>query len=437
MAERNIVTVFDENDCKWRNAKQSITERGISMFSNDLLSDVSLVVRGSRNEDEPKAKKSKIAIPAHKVVLSICSPVFFAMFCGELAERSDSIDLLDCEYEGVMEMLRYMYSGKAEINENNVMQVLYVTKKYLVDSLADECVLFLREKLDPSNVFCVLSHALQYDEKVLVDQCWEVIDRETEEALKSEGFETIQRSLLEAVVKRDTLTATEIDLFKAVDLWATKECYRQGLSADGSVKRRILSETVIQLIRFPVMDQKDFSSYVLDSKILTPQEVDNIFTSPVGFHGNKRVGTLLSCFRFRYLEDIYSMHFKQPLCLYLDKDIVLHGIRLIGSENTDYAATLMVKEKDGDVIVKKSGTFSSVVFYKKQFRYYGYDVMFDPVNLSKDVYYLIKAKITGPHQSVCGERQDYSEVKVRNVTFFLWSYKEYCGQFPEFWFKLP
>ena len=116
------MAVFEE---KWQSAKENITERGLFMFNNDLLSDVSLVVRGSSDEGEPSAKKTKMAIPAHKVVLSFCSPVFFAMFCGELAEKSDSVDLPDCEYEGVLEMLRYMYSGEAKLNENNVMQVLY------------------------------------------------------------------------------------------------------------------------------------------------------------------------------------------------------------------------------------------------------------------------------------------------------------------------
>jgi len=97
------------------------------MFNNDLLSDVRLVVRTCT--DEGDAKKSKMAIPAHKFVLSICSPVFYAMFCGEMAEKSDSIDLPDCEYEGVLEMLRYLYSGRVWLNESNVMQVLYVAKK--------------------------------------------------------------------------------------------------------------------------------------------------------------------------------------------------------------------------------------------------------------------------------------------------------------------
>ena len=180
-----IMAVFDEN---WQKTIASITERGIFMFNNDLLSDVSLIAL-SGDEDDPE--KRKMAIPAHKMVLSICSPVFFAMFCGKIAEKSDSVDLPDCEYVGVLEMLRYMYSEKTELNQSNVMQVLYVAKKYQVNSLVDRCIKFLQENLNTRNVFSVLSYGQQYDERILVDHCWEVIDGETEKALKSEEFTTI------------------------------------------------------------------------------------------------------------------------------------------------------------------------------------------------------------------------------------------------------
>jgi len=114
-----IMAVFEET---WDKTKSTIRERGIFMFDSNLLSDVSLVVRASSDESDPK--KSKRAIPAHKFVLSICSPVFFAMFCGEMAEKSDTVDLPDCEYEGVLEMLRYVCSEEVKLNESNVMQVL-------------------------------------------------------------------------------------------------------------------------------------------------------------------------------------------------------------------------------------------------------------------------------------------------------------------------
>ena len=81
----------------------------------------------------------------------------------------------------------------------------------------------------------------------MVDQCWEVIDKQTEEALKSDGFATIERSLLEAIVTGDTLDIREVELFKGVEMWATKRCEEEGLSTDGSEKRRILNMNLLLL----------------------------------------------------------------------------------------------------------------------------------------------------------------------------------------------
>ena len=92
--------------------------------------------------------------------------------------------------------------------------------------------------------------------------------------MKSDGFATIERSLLEAVVSRDTLTIEEIDLFKAVDQWATKECEKQGLAVSGELKRRILGETIIKAICFPLMKaNKEFETVVLDARILSLHEI--------------------------------------------------------------------------------------------------------------------------------------------------------------------
>ena len=86
------------------------------MLNNELFSDVKFVVRKSDSESE-----SKQVIPAHKFVLSIGSPVFEAMFYGELAENRDSIELPDCEYESLLELFRHMYSDEVNLSGNNVM----------------------------------------------------------------------------------------------------------------------------------------------------------------------------------------------------------------------------------------------------------------------------------------------------------------------------
>ena len=217
----------------------TIRERCKFMFNNELLSDVKFQVVDRDSEGGSKSIKK---IPAHKFLLAISSPVFYAMFYGELAEKKDSIDVSDCDHKSLLELFRFVYSDEVNLNADNVMQVLYLAKKYMLPSLSDKCSEFLRENLDASSVFHVLPDAKKYEEKDLENHCWQVIDKDTDEALKSDGFVAIEKSMLEELVERDSLNVREVELFKAVDCWATKECEKQGLAAEGSVKRKILGE---------------------------------------------------------------------------------------------------------------------------------------------------------------------------------------------------
>ena len=87
-------------------ARSTIRERFQSIFNRELLSDVKVVVRDSQGGRVSKK------IPAHKFVLAISSPVFFAMFYGELAETKDFVEISDCGYESLLELLRFIYSDE-------------------------------------------------------------------------------------------------------------------------------------------------------------------------------------------------------------------------------------------------------------------------------------------------------------------------------------
>ena len=322
----------------WQITRPTMRERLKFVFNNDLFSDVKFVVRSAKDESA-----SKQVIPAHKFVLSIGSPVFEAMFYGELAETRDSIELPDCEYESLLELFRYMYSDGVFLSGSNVMGVLYLAKKYMVPLLAEKCTDYLQNKLKPSNVFSILPFAQKFEERKLTERCWKVIDKQTEEAVKSDGFKTIERSLLEVLVERDTLNIEEVELFKAVNLWATKKCEEQGLSTDGSEKRKILGERIVKGIRFPVMKQQEFAGVVLDCKILTQDEafclvkyLNSIPDTPVGFPVDKRSGSELfqRCCRFGVVEHTgsgyhYSVPKKRDCLLFtVDREISLLGVTL-------------------------------------------------------------------------------------------------------------
>jgi len=437
----------------WQTTRPTISERIKFMFNKNFLSDVRFVVQKAAHGES----ESKQVIPAHKFVLSISSPVFEGMFYGELAETTDLIELPDCEYESLLELFRYMYSDEVILSGSNVMEVLYLAKKYVVPSLAAKCTEYLQDNLDPSNVFSILPSAQKYEEKNLVDQCWKVIDKQTGDAVKSDGFATIERTLLEAVVVRDTLMIEEIELFNAIDLWATKECERQGLVADGASKRRILEEPVIKGIRFPTMKLEEFASVVMDADILTKEEVFSIIkhlssvsSSSVGFPETRRCcfqfdGKMQRCCRLRFFSHLDWWYYGKTdaISFSVSKAIVFHGVYFFGKKNSTYSVKLDVMDSNTkSICVSKTGEFSSQLLQRKNSSYDGYRVTFDKkVILKKDKNYVIRAKISGPDSPYGAGAVSYVQCSGVKFTFMNSEYSDNGtdvngGQFPELLFSL-
>ena len=437
-------------DDNWQTKRPSISERTKFIFNNELLSDVKFVVPASHNESQ--SRKSQKCIPAHKFILAISSPVFYAMFYGEMVETSGTIKLPDCDYESLFELFRFLYSDEVNLSGSNVMQVLYLAKKYWVPSLADKCTEYLREHLEASNVFSVLPQAQKFEDKDLEERCWEVIETHTENALTSEEFVTLERSVVESVVKRERLNVKEVDLFKAVDRWATKEVERQRLTPDGVVKRRILGEEIVKAIRFPVMSQKQFAS-VLDCDILTKEEIVLMMKhysgfgleSSLPFMNSIRVGLCLLHRVYRFEKPGGASDNPWNYCgradainLTVSKPVMLHGVQHFGSEGGKYTVSLEVKDvANGFSLVKLTGTYSS----KKDEAngYYGFDVMFDhPVCLEQGKTYEIESLINGPPswRVIKGKNSD----QVEGIQFSFYSNSSTSrngtevsrGQFPSF-----
>ena len=421
-------------------ARSTIRERCKSIFNQDFLSDVKFVVLDSKGGSESKN------IPAHKFALAITSPVFYAMFYGELAETNDSVEISDCEYESLLEFFCFIYSDEANLTPDNVMQLMYLAKKYMLPSLADKCSAYLQENLDASNVLTVLPAAQKYEEKDLLDHCWNVIEKETEEAVKSDGFVTIERSILEEIVENDSLSIKEVELFKAVDRWAGKECEKQGLVAEGSVKRRILGERIVKGIRFPLMEQKEFVSVVSKCDILSKKGMcdlmryfNSVLDTSVRFCETKRAGSFEKICRFSSLATgwHYSGDWTEYLGLTTDKNIKLHAIRLFGSDSGKYSVTLNVHNCKTNVrVATKTGSFLSKLTQCTIGEYQGFQLEFEPsVALEANTKYEIKAVLTGPPSwygqgglssvESSGVKVSFWNISTRRTTFLK-------GQFAEF-----
>ena len=388
----------------WQTKLQTIVERTAFIFNNEMLSDVKFVVPVSSRESE-----STKVIPAHKFVLAISSPVFFAMFYGQMAETKDSIELPDCDYDSLLEFFRFLYCDEVTLSDSNVMQVMYLANKYMVPSLVEKCTEYLRNNLTAAKVFSILPYAQKFQDKNLEERCWKVIEIFTEEAVKSDNFVTAERSVVESLVKREVLSVTEVELFKAVDRWATEEGERQGLTLDGETKRRLLGEEIVKGIRFPLMTSAEFATVVYDTDILSKKETGdmikfygNVMKSPLPFlQGARRK---LLGFRVNRFNDYckpstawnYNTGLPDIVHFSVNKPIILLGIQHFGSDGGEHTVSTRVKDiATNFTVVEQSGTFTSEKDANNN--YYSFFVSFgNLVSLDANRQYMLESLITGP-----------------------------------------
>ena len=344
------IWVADEN---WQTTRPLISERTAFLFNNELLSDVKFVVPTWNDGSDFKS-----TIPAHKFVLAISSPVFFAMFYGQIAETTDSIEILDCDRASLLELFHYLYSDKVNLRGGNVMKVLYLAKKYMVPSLVEKCNDFLRDNLKASNVLCILPYAQKFEDTDLEDRCWKVISTRTKETVTCREFESLDRFLVESIVKKDGLNIKEVELFQAVDRWTTEECKRQRVTPDDDyTKRQILGDEIVKAIRFPLMSNEEFASIVIDCNILTLKEVGELvkyyadvpLPSLISFPHSPRIGPFQRCFRFGKFVSVeeggwYYNSSTNEIRFRANKDVVFYGVQHFGSEKGEYEVSIRVNE---------------------------------------------------------------------------------------------
>ncbi|KAH3792735.1 hypothetical protein DPMN_146234 [Dreissena polymorpha] len=262
----------------WQYA-DSFADTNLKMLENVALCDVTL-----------EAGNEKKQIKCHKFILASRSPVFYAMFCGTLAESKDVICLPDIEPSTLEVFLRYLYNGKIEINAATVLSILYAGKKYDIPGLECKCKAFLNENIDTENVCTVLDQAMLFDDEDLKAKSLEFIIGRSNEVLKSDAFVGMSKSGLQEVLKLDTIDASESELYVACKRWAARRCKAADKQETDANIRKELGDEVIYQIRFPAMTLEEFTNVVASENILSEREMLNVYRSI----GNKQIDSMFN-----------------------------------------------------------------------------------------------------------------------------------------------
>jgi len=144
-----------------------------------------------------------------------------------------------------------------------------------LDSLRALVALFMEEGVTPDNA-CKMFETAQ---DLLKDKEFALrfIEENAEEVVKSAGWDTLPKERLMTILKDDKLCIDEIELFRGVLRWTVCEVKRQKLDDTLENKKKVLKD-VLPCIRFPIMDLKEFATYVQPTQLLETAMVLEIFT---------------------------------------------------------------------------------------------------------------------------------------------------------------
>ena len=186
--------------------------------------------------------------------------------------------ITDCaRKDDFIQFLRILYTEECDLTWENVFEILYFSKKYLVSSFTKHCARFLLQQIQLDKVLPILQQAYTFDELELKDRCLQYLCPNISEFAVTEAFIDVEHHVLTLIIKQDQLKISEVDLFKAVEKWCEDQVDKRGLPNNPEAKREVLGDA-LYLVRFPIMSATEFATNCAYSGLLTAEECKDIFS---------------------------------------------------------------------------------------------------------------------------------------------------------------
>lgn len=279
---------------------QTFYDRIIHKLFNKDTSDFTFCFGPSKNDQ----KKLRMAVYAHKTLLSTISPVFAAMFSGNWKE-STSVDITDASFDAFNVFIEYFYSEQVSISADNVGEILYLAHKYDIQELVLACSSFLLEHVTVDDVVSCISLSCTYGLDNLKLKCKRIIIEEADKVFESEEFlECSEKVLSEILLIESNL---EVKFFDACLNWAQNKCRIDKIDAENGENLRKVLGDCFDLIKFKEMNVMEFNKRLsLHKDIFSKDEIIDIYTHNGSNHDTRYQSNIVFEFKERWDSGISS-----------------------------------------------------------------------------------------------------------------------------------
>lgn len=243
----------------------AIVTIGKNLYLNDEMADFHFIFKSVIGESEH--------IPAHKLLLVTVSDVFRTMF-NDTWYKKDEVEIVDASAGAFREFLQFFYLDRATVTMSHVAKVMYLGDKYNVTKCLEVCDKFIINALDENSVCSALELGIFFNRPNITKCCDIFIGINTQSVLASDGFLKCNSKVLSHIVKLDSLSCKEIEVFKACMNWVKATAQVDQLTHE--VVQDQLGEMLYD-IRFKSMTYQDFATLLpVYGKLFSTDEYQDI-----------------------------------------------------------------------------------------------------------------------------------------------------------------
>ncbi|XP_019943219.2 kelch-like protein 40b [Paralichthys olivaceus] len=193
--------------------QQTLLQDGLfDLLENDKLVDCVLKIKDKE-------------FPCHRLVLCACSSYFRSIFLSDLDESKKREIVLEDVEPGVMGLiLKYLYTSKINVTEQNVQDIFAVANMYQIPSIFTVCVSFLQKRLSLSNCLAIFRLGLMLECPRLAVSARNYACERFQLISRDEDFLQLLPSELAAILANDNLNVeTEEAVFETLMNWVSRD----------------------------------------------------------------------------------------------------------------------------------------------------------------------------------------------------------------------
>uniref|UniRef100_A0A336MHY4 CSON001964 protein n=1 Tax=Culicoides sonorensis TaxID=179676 RepID=A0A336MHY4_CULSO len=223
---------------------------------------------------DSSSEAQKKTIEAHKLILSMASDVFDAMFYGEIAKsegmKESIVKIEDIQFSTFKLFLSFIYKKTIEFETPEIAAEFYYTAhKYNSKDALKFIKDFMLKELNPQNATIFYDIAYLYEDFELKEACIKVFTENTFDVITSPKFMSAQPKTVETIFKSEILNInSEMDL-----IYALERYIQHNKEVDSGICDKM--RPALNCIRFLTLVPKDITR----TNLLTSDQVKDIIES--------------------------------------------------------------------------------------------------------------------------------------------------------------